>query len=431
MIESQNASRLMRANNALDALNFFLADVRGGLGPYLAIYLLTVRNWNEAEIGIVMSISAIAGILTETPGGALIDAVRGKRAVVMLAALLVTGGSLLLPFLSTFFAVALSQAAVSAAGSIFGPAIAAISLGVVGHAFFARRTGRNEAFNHAGNAFAATVAGGAAYFWGPTAVFFLIAAMAAASLISVLTLPAAAIDYDRARGLHDGHSDEVEQPSGLQVLLTCRPLLLFAACAVLFHFANAAMLPLVGQKLALQDRNAGTSLMSACIVAAQIIMVPMALLVGRKANCWGRKPLFLAGFLILPIRGMLYTFSDSPHWFVGVQLLDGVGAGLYGALFPLIVADLMGGTGRFNVALGAVMTAQGIGASLSTMLAGLIVVEAGYSAAFLTLAAVAGVGALVFFFGMSETYPQRPGKIDKRLEGAASSATAPAINPAG
>ena len=162
----------MRANNALDALNFFLADVRGGLGPYLAIYLLTVRNWNEAEIGIVMSISAIAGILTETPSGALIDAVRSKRAAVMLAALVVTVGSLLLPFLSTFSAVALSQAAVSAVGSIFGPAIAAISLGVVGHALFARRTGRNEAFNHAGNAFAATVAGAAAYIWGPTAVFF-------------------------------------------------------------------------------------------------------------------------------------------------------------------------------------------------------------------------------------------------------------------
>ena len=157
--------------------------------------------------------------------------------------------------------------------------------------------------------------------------------------------------------------------------------------------------------------------MSACIVAAQIIMVPMAILVGRKANRWGRKPLFLAGFLILPIRGMLYTFSDNPYWLVGVQLLDGVGAGLYGALFPLIVADLTGGTGRFNVALGAVMTAQGIGASLSTMLAGLIVVEAGYSAAFLTLAAVAAVGALVFFFGMPETYPQRSGKIGTSGEG--------------
>ncbi len=167
------------------------------------------------------------------------------------------------------------------------------------------------------------------------------------------------------------------------------------------------MLPLVGQKLALQDRNLGISLMSACIVAAQLIMVPMAILVGSKANSWGRKPLFLAAFLVLPIRGVLYTFSDNPYWLLGVQLLDGIGAGLYGALFPLIVADLMEGTGRFNVALGAVLTAQGIGASLSTTVAGLIVVKAGYSAAFLTLAAIAAAGLALFWLAMPETW--RPG----------------------
>ena len=181
--------------------------------------------------------------------------------------------------------------------------------------------------------------------------------------------------------------------------------MIFAACALLFHMANAAMLPLVGQKLALQDKNLGTSLMSACIVAAQIVMVPMALLVGAKADRWGRKPLFLAGFLILPIRGVLYTFSDDRFWLVGVQLLDGVGAGIYGAIFPVVVADLMRGTGRYGSALGAVNTAQGIGAALSTTLAGIIVVRAGYSAAFLTLAAVAAGGLLLFFFAMPETGP--------------------------
>lgn len=147
MKQSHHAGGRTRANLALDALNFFLADVRGGLGPYLAVYLLTVRNWNEAQIGIVMSIGAIAGILTETPSGALIDAVRSKRAAVVTAALVVTVSSLVLPLLTTFSAVALSQATVSAVGSIFAPAIAAISIGVVGHALFARRTGRNEAFN--------------------------------------------------------------------------------------------------------------------------------------------------------------------------------------------------------------------------------------------------------------------------------------------
>jgi MFS family permease len=394
---------LCKANRALDALNFFLADVRGGLGPYLAVYLLTVRNWNEAEIGLVMSIAGIAGILAQTPSGALVDALRGTRRLVVCAALVVTAGSLLLPVLPTFWLVALSQAAVHATGSMFGPAIAAISLGVVGHARFARRTGRNEAFNHAGNAFAALIAGGAAFLWGPVVVFVLIAVMAAASLISVLMVPPSAIDHARARGLKDGVAESRVRPSGFGVLLRCRPLLIFAACAVLFHFANAAMLPLVGQKLALHDRNVGTSLMSACIIAAQAVMVPMAMLVGRKADAWGRKPLFVAAFLILPVRGVLYTLSDDPYWLVGVQLLDGVGAGLYGALFPLIVADLVQGTGRFNLAQGAVITAQEIGASLSMGLAGIVVVVGGYSAAFLVLAAIAGVGLLVFALAMPET----------------------------
>lgn len=392
-----------RAARSLDALNFFLADVEGGLGPYLAVYLLTVRQWNQAEIGIVMSIAGIAGIAAQTPAGALVDTLRAKRAAIAIAALAVTVLAAFLTILTNFWPVAVVQAATGVCGAIFGPAIGAVSLGIVGHRAFAARNGRNEAFNHAGNAFAAAVAGVAAYLFGPIAVFFLIGAMAAASLVSVLAIPAAAIDHAVARGLSDGERHDREQPSGLAILLTSRPLLVFAACVVLFHLANAAMLPLVGQKLALQNRNLGTAAMSACILAAQLVMVPMALLVGRKADSWGRKKLFLAGFLFLPIRGALYTLSDDPYWLIGVQLLDGVGAGLFGALFPLIVADLTWGTGRFNVTRGAVQAAQGVGAALSNTIAGLIVVAAGYSAAFLTLAAIAASGLLLFWVAMPET----------------------------
>jgi MFS family permease len=171
----------------------------------------------------------------------------------------------------------------------------------------------------------------------------------------------------------------------------------------MFHFANSAMLPLVGQKLALADRDIGTALMSACIVAAQIVMVPMAVLVGARADVWGRKPLFLAGFAILPIRGALYTLSDNPYWLVGVQFLDGVGAGIFGALFPLVVADLTRGTGRFNLSQGAIATAQGIGASLSNMVAGFIIVWVGYSAAFLFLGCVAAAAFVLYWFAMPET----------------------------
>jgi MFS family permease len=143
--------------------------------------------------------------------------------------------------------------------------------------------------------------------------------------------------------------------------------------------------------------------MSACIVGAQLVMVPMAALAGARADAWGRKPLFLAGFAMLALRGLLYTVSDDPWWLVGVQLLDGVGAGLFGALFPVIVADLTRGTGHTAAGLGLVATAQGIGASLSNLIAGVVVVRAGYSAAFLALCTVALAGLALFRLAMPET----------------------------
>jgi MFS family permease len=394
----------------LDALNFFLADVRDGLGPYLAIYLLTEQKWDQASIGMVMSVAALAGIIAQTPAGALIDRSTSKRALMIAAAIVVTLACLALPFIHQFGLVAATQAIAASAGAVFAPAIAAVTLGIVGPKAFARRLGRNEAFNHAGNAAAATLAGGAAYFWGPIVVFWLLAAMALASIFATLSIPANAIDDHVARGLDDlterGGAAHGDQPSGFQVLLTCKPLMIFAAATVLFHFANAAMLPLVGQKLALVNRELGTTLMSVCIVAAQLVMVPVAMLVGRKADIWGRKPIFATALAVLALRGALYPLSDNPYWLVSVQLLDGVGAGIYGALFPLVVADLTRGTGHFNVSQGAIATAAGLGGALSAAAAGFIVVGAGYSAAFVFLAAVAATGLALFVTMMPETGPR-------------------------
>jgi MFS family permease len=388
----------------LDALNFFLADVRDGLGPYLAIYLLTEQKWDQASIGVVMSIAALAGISAQTPAGALIDRSTAKRGLMIAAAVVVTLACLTLPFIGRFAWVAATQAIAGAAGAIFAPAVAAVTLGIVGPKAFAKRIGRNEAFNHAGNATAATLAGISAYFFGPIVVFWLLAGMAIASIFATLSIPADAIDHDVARGL-EGDAERHDQPSGFQVLLTCKPLLIFAAATVLFHFSNAAMLPLVGQKLALVNKELGTTLMSVCIVAAQMVMVPVAIMVGRKADAWGRKPIFAAALAVLALRGALYPLSDNPYWLVGVQLLDGVGAGIFGALFPLVVADLTRGTGHFNVSQGAIATAAGLGGALSAAAAGFIVVAAGYSAAFLFLAAIAAVALGLFVAMMPETGP--------------------------
>jgi MFS family permease len=398
-----------KVGRPLDALNFFLADVRDGLGPYLAIYLLTEQKWDQASIGVVMSVAALAGIIAQTPAGALIDKTTAKRGLIMAAAIMVTIGSIVLPLFPGFFLVATTQALTHVAAAVFAPALAAITLGIVGPKAFAKRIGRNEAFNHAGNATAATVAGISAYFFGPVVVFWLLAAMAIASIFATLAIPRDAIDHHVARGLDDatqpGDAGRRDKPSRFQVLLTCKPLLIFAAASVLFHFSNAAMLPLVGQKLALVNRELGTTLMSVCIVAAQMVMVPVAILVGRKADSWGRKPIFAAALAVLALRGALYPLSDNPYWLVGVQLLDGVGAGIFGALFPLVVADLTRGTGHFNVSQGAIATAAGLGGALSAAAAGFIVVAAGYSAAFLFLAAIAAAGLVLFVAMMPETGP--------------------------
>ena len=398
--------RTQTVERALDALNFFLADVRDGLGPYLAIYLLTEQKWDEASIGIVMSVAAVAGIIAQTPAGALIDRSTAKRALMVAAAILVTVSCLALPLIHRFELVAATQAIAAVAAAIFAPAIAAVTLGIVGPRAFARRTGRNEAFNHAGNAVAAAIAGVTAYSFGPIVVFWLLAAMAVASIFATLSIPPGAIDHHVARGLDDTtekRGGRHDTPSGFQVLLTCRPLLIFSFATVAFHFSNAAMLPLVGQKLALVNRDLGTTLMSVCIIAAQMVMVPVAMLVGRKADVWGRKPIFAVALAVLMLRGMLYPLSDNPYWLVSVQLLDGVGAGIFGALFPLVVADLTRGTGHFNISQGAIATAAGLGGALSTTAAELIIVKAGYSAAFLFLAAVAGVGLIGFAIMMPET----------------------------
>lgn len=406
----------------LDALNFFLADVRDGLGPYLAIYLLTVQHWDEASIGFTLSAAGIAGIIAQTPAGALIDATRAKRAVLIAAALAITAASLAIPMFPSLVPVTLLQGLSGVAGAIFPPAIAAVTLGIVGPKAFARRIGRNEAFNHAGNAMAALLAGGFAYWFGPIAVFWLMAAMAVASIVATLGVPAEAIDHDVARGMGEATGEQAEshRPSGFGVLLANPPLLVFAAATTLFHFANAAMLPLVGQKLALANPKLGTTLMSACIVAAQLVMVPVALLVGSQADRIGRKPIFAIALAVLCIRGLLYPVSDAPAWLVSVQLLDGVGAGIFGALFPLIVADLTAGTGHFNVSQGAIATAQGIGGALSTSVAGAIVVSYGYSSAFITLGLSAALGLVLLLAFMPE-----PGDRARR-GGIAAPPTAPA-----
>jgi MFS family permease len=352
-------------------------------------------------------VGGLLGLAVQTPIGAAIDETRAKRGVIVLGLAVLAVTATIIFAMPTFWPVAIANSLMAIAGDVFGPAVAALTLGLYARNQLARRMGRNSAFDHAGNVAIALVAGAVGYAFSQRAVFLLVPVFAGLTMIAVLSIPARAIDYNRARDL-DGDATAAGSPAGYGVLFESRPLMIFGLCVMLFHLANAAMLPLVGQKLAAAWPKEATAMMSACIVAAQLVMLPFALLVGRTADTWGRKPLFIAGFAVLPIRAVLYTFSDNSLWLIGVQILDGVGAGIFGALTPLVIADIMRGTGRYNLAQGAIATLQGIGASVSGLLAGVIVDHYGYSATFLTLGAAAAVALIVFTIGMPETANQEP-----------------------
>ena len=391
-----------RLNRPLLSMNFFAGDVTAGLGPYLAIYLLAQLHWQPGSIGLVLALGTIVTVVVQTPAGVLIDWTTRKRELMVLCAGVVGAAALLIVVADHPFLIFGAQASIGAALAFLGPLIAAITLGVVGRGMFTRQTSANQAWNHGGNVFAAALAAGLALAGYTAGVFVLIAIMSVGMIVSILMVKSDEIDNDAARGGTELLSDE--KRSGFAVVAAERSLLIFAVCITLFHFANAAMLPLVSQKLALGgDSGTGIAFTSACIIAAQFVMIGMAALCGATADTWGRKPLFLVAFAILPIRAILYTLTDNSVLLVAIQALDGVANGIFAILFLLIVADLTNGTGRFNLAQGALATLVGVGASLSNLVAEEIVQEVSYDAAFYALAVIAIIGATLFLFLMPET----------------------------
>jgi MFS family permease len=391
-----------RSLAALDGLNFFLADVQNGLGPFLGIYLVNRPGWNAASIGLVMSLGIAATLAVLTLAGALVDRTSHKRALIIGATVLVSAGAVIVTIAPSFAVVATAQLVIGAAAAVFPPAVAAIALGLVGPRGYTYRTGRMQAFNHAGNVISAAAVGISGYLVSIRASFWLASALGIFVIAAALTINRRFIDHDLARGFTPQDTG-TGRPSGFAVLLRCRPLLVLAASLLLFQLANNAMLPIIGQKLATRHAGQGMLYQAALIIVSQLVMIHMAILVGHHADRWGRKAIFLAAFLALPLRGVLFALATNPTLTVAIEVLDGVGIGIFWALFPIMVADLTRGTGRYNVAFGAVITVEGIGAALSTTLAGAVIVLGGYDLAFLTLTGIALLALGVFFFGVPET----------------------------
>ncbi len=401
-----------RSLRGLDWFVFFVANVQTGFGPFISVYL-TSAAWTQVDIGIVLSIGSAMALAGQMPGGALVDAVRSERLVAAIS-VAVIGASALMFALWPFYVSVLGASVLhSAASCVLGPAMAAISLGLVGHAGLSERLGRNARFAAIGNGIAAAAMGACGYWISNRAVFVVTAVLLVPALIALAFVRTAEIDPERA------HGGQPEQPpkrplSSLLVPWRLRPLLVFALAFTLFQLANTAMLPLMGSVLTMRSSRWASVLIAACIVVPQLLVALISPWIGRRAQLSGRWPLLVFGFAVLPIRGVLFAVVHDPNVLVVAQLLDGVSGAVFGVLVPLVVADVTRGTGHFNLALGIVGTAIGVGATLSTTLAGYISDHFGSRTAFLVLAAIAAAGLVCIWALMPETRPkdERPPPAD-------------------
>jgi MFS family permease len=395
-----------RSLKGLDWVSLLMADVKDGVGVYLSVFLLTVRHWPADKIGLVIAAPGLIGILVQAPAGAFIDRTRHKRMLLIVASLIIAVCCLAVVLYNGFYPVLFSQLTVGLTQSVYAPCVAAITLGIVGHAALSQRIGRNESFNHLGNMVAAIIAGAIGRYISYEGIFYFSIVQCLMLVAAVLLIREKDIDHDLARGAATAGTtaapatitpaESAASPSGIKELLANRSILVFTIAMALFHLANAAMLPLLGQKMGLADQQNSSLYLSAAIIIAQGVMVFVAKYAGSASEN-GRKKVLLVAFLLLPVRALLFAFIDNPYALTAIQLLDGIGAGLFGVVSILMMADLSQGTGRFNLLQGAVYSAIGLAAALSSIASGYVVEHFGYAVGFCGLAGV-GVLATIFYW---------------------------------
>ncbi len=396
-----------------------MADVQAGIGPFLGVFLVA-HGWQSGSIGSVMTIGGIAGMVMMAPAGAFIDETTHKRTCVIVLGICTVLASMIILVSQLFWVVALSQVATAIAGAAIGPALNGITLGIVRQVGFNRQNGYNQAFNHAGNLVGAGLSGWLGWMFGLTAVFWLSAVFGVLTIISVLMIPADAIDDDEACGatpvtvgpLGEGEPARHRKPSGFKVLAESKPLLILAGALALFHLGNGAMLPLFGLAVVSAGQADPAGFVALTVVVAQGTMIMTSLIAMHMAERRGQWLVLLVSFASLPIRGFVAAHLITSWGVYPVQVLDGIGAGLQSVAVPTLVARILNGTGRINVGQGVVMTMQGVGASLSPAIGGWLAQEIGYSTMFMILGsfALGSIALWVGFHGVVRVAASAPGR---------------------
>jgi len=385
----------------LDWLNFFLAGVLTGFGPFVALHLAK-QNWTKEDVGFVLTISVLTGLLVQVPSGELLDMVQSKRPLVALGTATIGFAALILALWPNFIPVLIAEVLLGVTGGFLGQAIGAISLGLVGHDGLPERSGRNQRFAAIGGFAAAGLMGLLGDLLSTQAIFFASAALAFPTLVALWRIRAGDIHFARASSAAPGDYHPAQPPRTARVGVGVNyRLLIFAGCTVLFQLANASLMPLVSEELA---REHGSSLVvSALISVPQVVVAILAPRVGSEADRWGRRPVLLIGLSALPINAACLAFVDHPLLLITAQTLSGISAAVIGVLTPLIIADITKGTGRFNLGQGIVGTLSGVGAALSTTVSGFVAQSFGAGAAFYVMTGVALIAVAVCWAFMPET----------------------------
>jgi MFS family permease len=388
----------------LDIVNFSLAALLSAFGPYLAVFLAG-QDWTQQNIGFVLTVAGFAALVSQPLGGELLDVVRSRRLLIAIGAVMVAAAALMIALWPSFPFVFAALVLQGVTGGFLGMAVAAISLGLVGHAALGERLGRNQRFAATGGVVAAAMMGLVGEFFSYRAIFLASAALVLPLLVALRLIQSTDIHHGRASGAPDHHDPSPPPRTRRRSLWQNRSLLIFAGCILLFQLANASVLPLLGEGLAYDKQAYSSLILSALILVPQIVVALMAPAAGRNAKTWGRRPLLLIGFGALPIRAAIFAATSNPNILVVAQLLDGVSGAVLGVLTALTIADLTTGTGRFNLAQGWIGLTSGVGASLSPTISGLVASSFGRTAGFLSIATEATAALLLLWLLMPETNP--------------------------